>query len=236
MDVYNVAGSRIYIGQKITPKANMTAADFAGQTFTEIDGWTTAGAMGDTAEVTSTTLINSGRVIKTKGARDAGDSEHTFVVDDTDAGQIALLAAEKSCDNYAFRIEWAKGCETTSTVTISIASPGVVTWPNHGLTAGAAVKFDTSGTLPTGLVAGTTYYVVTAGLTAGAFSVAAAPGGTAIATTGAQTGTQTATAIPAGRTRLMAGLVTSYSEAGGGANDAQTITSTVAINSNIVRV
>jgi hypothetical protein len=84
--------------------------------------------------------------------------------------------------------------DLTSTVTITIATPGVVTWTAHGLVADDAVRFTTSGALPTGLVAGTTYYVLASGLTANSFQVATTPGGAAIATTGTQSGTQTATA------------------------------------------
>lgn len=42
---------------------------------------------------------------------------------------------------------------TSSTVTISNASPGVVTWNSHGLIAGTVVFFSTTGGLPTGLTA-----------------------------------------------------------------------------------
>lgn len=236
MDVYNVAGSRIYIGGKISRKGNMVPSDFASQTWQEIGGWQTAGAIGDTREITSTPLINEGRVVKTVGVADAGDSEHTFVIDDADLGQIALLAASRSCDNYAFRIEFAKGCEVTGTVTIPVASPALVNWANHGLSAGAIVRFSSTGTLPTGITAGTSYYVIATGLTTNEFQVSATPGGTGINVTAAGSGTITATALPAGRTRLFAGLVTSYSEQGGDANAAQMLTSTIAVNSNVVRM
>ena len=235
MDVYNVAGSRIYIGGVISRKSTMALADFTGQTFVEIGGWSTAGAIGDSSEITSTPLINERRVVKTKGVDDAGDSENTFIVDDLDAGQIALLAAKRSCDNFAMKIEWANGCERTSTVTMTIAGPGVITWTAHGLTAGASVKFATTGALPTGITAGTTYYVIAAGLTTNTFQIATTPGGAAITTSGTQSGVHTATGLPPGRIRMFAGLVTSYSESGGDANAAQMITSTIAVNSNIVR-
>jgi hypothetical protein len=50
----------------------------------------------------------------------------------------------------------------SSIVTISIASPGVVTWTNHGLTTDDVVKFSVSGggSLPTGLSTNTPYYVI----------------------------------------------------------------------------
>lgn len=79
----------------------------------------------------------------------------------------------------------------TSVVTLTIGNPCDIAWPGHTLTAGAPVKLTTTGTLPTGLASGTTYYVVSP--TATGFRVAATPGGAPIAVTGAQSGTHTAT-------------------------------------------
>lgn len=86
----------------------------------------------------------------------------------------------------------------TSTATISIASPGVVTWNSHGLSANGPVKFTTTGALPTGLTAGTTYYVVGASITTNTFQLSATAGGTAINTSGTQSGTHTAINAPFG--------------------------------------
>jgi len=73
---------------------------------------------------------------------------------------------------------------------ITIAAPGVVTVPGTYFPAnGDAVSFTTTGALPTGITAGTTYYVVgAAGLT---FNISATKGGGAITTTGSQSGTHT---------------------------------------------
>lgn len=84
----------------------------------------------------------------------------------------------------------------SSTVTITIASPGVVTWNSHGLSAGAPIVFSSTGALPTGLTVGTTYYVRDEA--ANTFQVSATPGGAAINTTGSQSGVQTARYIPFG--------------------------------------
>jgi hypothetical protein len=78
-----------------------------------------------------------------------------------------------------------------STVTITIASPGVVTWTAHGHSANEPIIITTSGALPTGLTAGTTYYVINP--TTNTFQLSATSGGAAINTTGAQNGTHTAT-------------------------------------------
>lgn len=81
---------------------------------------------------------------------------------------------------------------TAVTATISSATPAVVTSQNQ-LANGVAVTFATTGTLPSPLIAGTTYYVVnTSGYT---FQIATTPGGTAINTsTSTQNGVHTVTA------------------------------------------
>jgi hypothetical protein len=84
-----------------------------------------------------------------------------------------------------------KGSVGLGAFTVTIASPGVATRVAHGLVAGSPVKLATTGALPTGLVAGTVYFVISAGLTADAFELALTPGGAAINTTGSQSGTHT---------------------------------------------
>ena len=83
--------------------------------------------------------------------------------------------------------------DATSTVTMTIAAPGAISWTGHGLIAGDPVRFATTGALPTGLTADTTYYVADSP-GANSFSVAATAGGAAVTTTGTQSGTHTATA------------------------------------------
>lgn len=85
---------------------------------------------------------------------------------------------------------------SSSVATITIASPGVVTWASHGLANGWPVRFSTTGALPTGLTAGTTYYIVAA--TPNTFQVADAPNGAAKNTSGTQFGTHTAIFAPYG--------------------------------------
>lgn len=86
----------------------------------------------------------------------------------------------------------------SATVTVTIASPGVFTWTNHGLVAGDPVVFTTSGALPTGLTAGTTYYVLSTSITADTFRVSTVPGGTAVNTSGSQSGTHTGQGLSGG--------------------------------------
>lgn len=81
-----------------------------------------------------------------------------------------------------------------ATVTISNASPGVVTLASHGFAADDPVVFSTTGTLPTGLTAGTKYFVKTV-LSANTFTVSATAGGAAINTSSAGSGTHSVTWI-----------------------------------------
>lgn len=230
-----ISGSRIYIGTRIARKSTMVATDFTSQSWTEIGGWTNRGTLGDSSQEITTDVINERRTIKSKGTRNAGNSEHQFLKMVDDAGQAALRAAEGTCCNYAFKIvDGADCCENSAVVTISNASPGVVTWTAHGLSDGDAVVLSTTGTLPTGLTAGTTYYVT--GSTTNSFSLAATSGGTAINTTGAGSGIHTATAIAEATTQMFAALVMSVTDQGGGANTAQLVSTTLSVNSNIVTV
>ncbi len=75
--------------------------------------------------------------------------------------------------------------------TVTIASPGVFTSVAHGLVVGDKVHLTTTGGLPAGLAANTTYYVISAGLTADAFRLALSPTGAAINTSGSQSGVHT---------------------------------------------
>lgn len=134
------------------------------------------------SKTTSSWAVGSGN-----GALDTGGGiinnswYHTYLIQRPDTGVVDVLVSQ------------APG--TSVAVTITIASPGVVTQTNHGLQVDAPVVFTTTGTLPTGLVAGQLYYVQSVS-TVNAFTVSATQGGSAINTTGSQSGVQTATSNP----------------------------------------
>jgi len=76
---------------------------------------------------------------------------------------------------------------TGGTVTITIASPAVIT-SSVNLPNNSSIQLGTTGALPSGLSTNTTYYVINVSGTT--FNLAATPGGAAINTTGTQSGTQ----------------------------------------------
>jgi hypothetical protein len=75
------------------------------------------------------------------------------------------------------------------TFTVSIASPGILTFGDaHGLLVGDALQLVTTGALPTGLFPNVTYYVTATSFTTTTVTLAATFGGVAINTTGTQSG------------------------------------------------
>ena len=160
----------------------------SGKTLTGSNTLTLAGTAGTTMTfpATSATLARTDAGNTFTGNQTLGSSDNLNWNSDTiltrrGAANLRLGAADTSA---------------SATVTITIAAPGVVTWSSHGLTTGSPVVFSTTGALPTGITAGTTYYAVVVDAnsfqfaTSFANAIAATP--TVVTTSGSQSGTQTA--------------------------------------------
>ena len=78
---------------------------------------------------------------------------------------------------------------STPVVTITTGSPANFSSSSHGLTANTPLVFSTTGSFPSGITAGTTYYVISSGLGTNSFRVSATAGGGAINASGGQSGT-----------------------------------------------
>lgn len=81
--------------------------DFEGLVWTAIGEVESIGDFGDEAADVTFTALNDGRVRHLKGPRDAGVLALVVGRDPLDAGQQALLAAEKTKFKYPFKIEAA---------------------------------------------------------------------------------------------------------------------------------
>lgn len=86
-------------------------------------------------------------------------------------------------------VEYQEWSAVNDPCTITIASPAVITLARHEMLLNEKVKFSTTGALPTGITAGTTYYVIP--VTANTFQISATKNGTAINTSGSQSGAHT---------------------------------------------
>jgi len=115
---------------------------------------------------------------------------NTFQVSASSGG--AVITPSTAGTGTQTALTYITATTPSAAVTITTANPAVITWTGHALAVGQTVTFSTTGTLPTGITAGETYFVKTA--TAGTtFTISLTSGGTAIATTAAGTGVHTAT-------------------------------------------
>lgn len=103
--LFATKGAKLEIGGALAMKStDFAEADFTGESWTEIKNLENLGTVGDSSEEITFDAIDEGRRKRLKGVRDAGNMEIVLGVDYSDAGQVALLAAEKTKDSYAFRI------------------------------------------------------------------------------------------------------------------------------------
>lgn len=108
MAIYSTAGSKLFIGDVLAQQTDdFEAADFSSVTWVEIKQVETLGAFGDAAQSISINLIGEAREKVLKGSRSAGTMEVTCAHDFSDAGQAAVIAAEKTPYDYAFKVEFA---------------------------------------------------------------------------------------------------------------------------------
>lgn len=224
---YPVAGQKFYIGGVIADKNTpYVSTDFSSQVWTRVNGWNQMGALGQGAQSIDVPLIDQEWDATLKGSRQPRDWVNRFATQTSDPGQIALIAAELSKSFYAFKVEGNDAVNgTPATVTITVASPGVVSQAAHGKNNDDPVVFSSTGILPGGIIAGTTYYV--ANKTTGTYELAATPGGASINTTGVQSGVHSASTVGLPSQRLVAGLVMMAEEPNGEANAAQFLEATI---------
>jgi len=113
MTISTSAGITFSIGpaQAVTAFADDTAAITAlsALVYTEVGEIEDAGEIGDEAATQNFTALGNRRVRKVKTTFDAGTQSLTLGLDRADAGQIAMKAALKSDDNYAFKITYPDG-------------------------------------------------------------------------------------------------------------------------------
>jgi parallel beta-helix repeat protein len=162
-DTYTLAAGT-YRGQQFTPKAGDTYIGHASGTVLS------GAALIQTAQWTN---VSGNWYRATQGTKDTGTANLVQT-------SLAKITGYITGATVA-----------PATVTMTIASPCVVTWTGSSLAAGQVVYFTTTGALPTGVTSWTPYYVIATGLTANTFQFSATLGGAAVNTTGSQSGTHT---------------------------------------------
>lgn len=113
MAISKSAGARFYIGPVVnvdTVEAmdESAALSFfeaiASEDWTEVEEIESFGELGDNSQVATFASFKRRRVRKLKTTRDAGTMAIVVGRDPLDNGQIALVAAEKTDFNYAFKV------------------------------------------------------------------------------------------------------------------------------------
>jgi len=148
------------------------------------------GSVSSHIPTTNAIVTRAADVVATNGLIYSNVPENDYAVWD---GTKIYVTGDRILDLTAHKI-YESVTGKTGPVTLTIASPCVVTMKDstgasYVPAAGTAVRFTTTGALPTGLTANTVYFVVNPSGTT--FSVAATVGGAAINTSGSQSGTHT---------------------------------------------
>lgn len=107
MTIYATAGAKLYIGGAMSQKStDFVLTDFTTptQTWVEIKETEGLGSLGDTSEAVTFAGVADSRTRTLKGVRTAGSMEVVCGIDPADPGQIALISAEKTIHDHAFKL------------------------------------------------------------------------------------------------------------------------------------
>ncbi|HWL56406.1 MAG TPA: hypothetical protein VNQ78_06965 [Paracoccus sp. (in: a-proteobacteria)] len=105
MTIYATNGTKIFIGAALAAKqTDFILSDFPTTGWVEVGETEGLGTVGDTSAEIAFDGINSSRTRRLKGTRNAGTMEVVCGIDYADPGQIAVIAAEKTPHDYAFKM------------------------------------------------------------------------------------------------------------------------------------
>jgi len=108
------AGARIYLCTTANSVAD-DASTYGALTWTEIGSVESISEFGDSAQAVTYNTLKDGRTKKAKGAKDAGDVTVTCIHDPLDAGQLAMITAEGTSYEYAFKVSLADAADANDT-------------------------------------------------------------------------------------------------------------------------
>lgn len=188
------------LAQKASPVAGdmLMIVDSAASNalkFATVSSVATAGSVSSIGGLTGAITLGSG--LTTSGGT-------TILADPAMIGEVRQVAFNRVPTNFLAADGSTKSRTTfaslyaalvvSAVVTVTVASPAVMTWTSNSLQNNDPILLSTTGALPTGLAAATKYYVK--GLSGNTFNLSLTPGGAAINTTGTQSGTHTGTNAP----------------------------------------
>lgn len=100
------SGATVAITTSTTPPATFNAAGYGALSYTDLGCLSSIGEFGDVSSEVTFDCIGTGRTLKLKGQRDAGNMELTVALDDTTGGFDALHAAQEndSTGDFYFKV------------------------------------------------------------------------------------------------------------------------------------
>lgn len=101
MTISAASGSKLYVG---TTLAAENLSQFLNDTYVEVGEVEDLGEFGDEAELVTFASLSDSRMQKLKGVRDAGNMAVVVGMDDSNAGQDAMVAAEQDTLDYNFKV------------------------------------------------------------------------------------------------------------------------------------
>ena len=179
-----------YCQESASFSKSINAQTFAGGMF--VDGFT-----GNLQFKHETTVAGTGNTrITVSGLDRFPQLPASFIVDDAvyRVNYIRDFVYNPAGSTASFNLDettpFTRAAGTQTISSISVATPAVITLTDHRLQANSSIVFSTTGTLPTGIVAGQEYYVAESGITNNTFRITETFGGTILVnTTGAGSGT-----------------------------------------------
>ena len=114
MAYVTVRGTVFGISTTVPAASVDTIAEFEALSYTTVGGLRTLGEFGDESQLVKFEVIGDGRTRQLAGSKDAGVLECMCAFDYADAGQLAMIAAFDSGNEYAFKVEPDNGVSSNS--------------------------------------------------------------------------------------------------------------------------
>lgn len=140
-DIFTATGVKVYIGPSVA-STPADAAAYAALSWDEVGLVRSVGEFGDQSSIVSAAVLGDGRMRKAKAARDAGEWQLVVFPDSADDGQQALIAAEATYNNYAFKVVLPNRLDAGGTDEINYFK-GLVTSKRRSIGENDAIVQDT---------------------------------------------------------------------------------------------
>lgn len=114
MAYVTVRGTTFSISTTVPASTVDTTGEYAALSWTAVGGIRTLGEFGDESQLVKFEVIGDGRTRQLAGSKDAGVIECMCAFDSLDTGQLAMIAAFDSGNEYAFRVVPNDGVTTDS--------------------------------------------------------------------------------------------------------------------------